>query len=142
MKRVHIFSLALIVIVVSATGSLLFSYTQSSCEPKADVYVGVAFCGNTTTQAKLLIDRVKDYTNLFVLDCGINPISANLSAAREICDYAINANLSLIINLGTWTPQDWPAKIQFLNESKFLYGVKFLEVYYDDEPIGVAMDYD
>jgi hypothetical protein len=142
MKRAHILSIILIAIILTATVTLLVSYTQSSNQQKGPVYVGVAFCGNTTTtQAKALIDRVKGYTNLFILDSGISRFSDNLTAAREICDYAVNAGLYLIINLGTWTPQAWPAKIQFYNESKFLYGEKFLGVYYDDEPGGQEIDY-
>jgi len=47
-------------------------------------YMGVAFGGNTSAEAKLLIDRVKNYTNLFVLQSG--PISKNETATNEICD--------------------------------------------------------
>ncbi len=142
MKRIHILSLILIIIIVTATVSLVFSYIQSSGNTGKDqVYVGVAFCGNTTTQAYALIDRVKSYTNVFVLDCGISPISDNLTLAREISDYAVNAGLYLIINLGTWTPQQWTGKVQFLNESRYRYGNKFLSVYYDDEPAGIELDY-
>jgi hypothetical protein len=142
MKRAYILSLILIAIILTATVTLLVSYTQNNNQQKGPVYVGVAFCGNTTTtQAKVLIDRVKGYTNLFILDSGISTFSNNLTAAREICDYAFNAGLYLIINLGTWTPQAWPAKIQFYNESKYMYGEKFLGVYYDDEPGGQEIDY-
>ena len=100
MKKAHILSLILIVILIVATISLLVSYSQSSNPKKNPVYVGVAFCGNTTDQAKLLIDRVKSYTNLFILDCGINPISDNLTAAREICDYAINCWIYIYSEFG------------------------------------------
>ena len=45
-----------------------FFHTESSNETaNRSVYVGVAFGGNTTEQAKLLIDRTKTYTNLFIL---------------------------------------------------------------------------
>ena len=141
MKRAHLLSLILVITILTATVSLLMSYSQSGNQQKDPVYVGVAFCGNTTTQAEALIDRVKSYTNLFVLDCGISTISNNLSAAREICDYAANSGLYLIINLGTWTPHEWPAKIQFYNQSKYMYGDKFLGIYYDDEPAGLIVDY-
>jgi hypothetical protein len=142
LKQAVILSLILITIILAATVTLLISSTQTiNNQQKEPVYVGVAFCGNTTTQAKALIDHVRSYTNLFVLDCGLNPISANLSAAREISDYAINAGLYLIINLGTWTRRDWPGKVQFLNESKYLYGNKFLGCYYDDDVGGVEIDY-
>jgi hypothetical protein len=84
MKKEHILSLILMFILLVSTVSLLVSYTQSSNQRKDTVYVGVAFGGDTTTQAKLLIDRTKNYTNLFVLDCGLNPISSNQTALTEI----------------------------------------------------------
>jgi hypothetical protein len=142
MKRAHILSLILIVIVLTATVALFVSFAQSPNQQKDPVYVGIAFCGTTTAQGKALIDRVKSYTNLFILDSGISALSNNLTEAKEVCDYAVNAGLYLIINLGTWTPQDWPGKIRFYNESKYMYGDKFLGVYYDDEPGGQEIDYD
>jgi hypothetical protein len=144
MKRAHLLflSLSLIIIVLVATVPMLFSYTQRSNQQKDPVYVGVAFCGNKIIQAEMLIDRVKSYTNLFILDCGINPISQNLSAAREICDYAVNAGLNIIVNLGTSVRHGWLSQLQFYNESRFMYGDKFLGAYYDDEPAGVVLDWD
>jgi hypothetical protein len=139
MKRMHVLALILAIIVLLSSATLIASYTQSN-DPQ--VYVGVAFGGNTVEQAKLLIDRTKGYTNLFILDCGINEISANQSAVREICDYATNAGLSIIVNLGTGMPENWQWQLQFLNQSKIRYGEKFLGVYYDDEPCGIPFDWD
>jgi hypothetical protein len=66
MKQVIILSFILIIVIVTA--SLLVSYSITSKNTEATpFYVGVTFCGNTTTEAKLLIDKVKDYTNLLVL---------------------------------------------------------------------------
>ena len=143
MKRVHILSLILIIILIAASATFLVSYVQSSNQPKAPVYVGIAYGGNTTAEAKLVIDRVKSYTNLFILDSGINPVSSNQSAVKEICDYAVNAGLNIIVNVGTWTNRtDWQWKVQFLNQSKQTYGDKFLGAYYDDEPAGIPLDWD
>ena len=141
MKTQHILSLILIVILLIATVSLLVSYTQSSNEQKDPVYVGIAFGGNTTDQAKLLIDKTKTYTNLFILDSGINPISKNQTAVQEICDYATNAGLNIIINLGSFNRENWAWQIQFYNASKERYGAKFLGAYYDDEPGGIPLDW-
>jgi hypothetical protein len=141
MKPIHIFSLILIIILLTASATLFVSYTQSFNQ-KAVVYVGVAFCGNSTDQAKLLIDRTKSYTNLFVLDSGINPISTNQSAVEEICDYAVNSGLNIIVNLGTWTQENWPWQLQFYNTSREKYGDKFLGAYYDDEVGGIPLDWD
>ena len=142
MKQPHIISLILIGILLFATLSLLVSHIQNIDRQKDTVYVGVAFGGSTTAQAKLLIDRAKNYTNLFVLDSGINAISTNKSAVEEICDYATNAGLNIIVNLGTWTQENWPWQIQFINISNEKYGDKFLGVYYDDEVGGIPLDWD
>jgi len=143
LKREHVLSLILVIILIISTVSLLVSYTQSSSiQQKKPFYVGIAFGGNTTDQAKLLIDRTKSYTNLFILDSGINAISTNKSAVQEICDYAINAGLNIIVNLGTFTRENWPWQIQFFNSSTEKYGDKFLGAYYDDEVGGIPLDWD
>jgi hypothetical protein len=142
MKQIHLLAVALTAILLISSATLLISYSQSSSnQPKTSVYVGVAFGGNSTEQAKQLIDRTKGYTNLFVLDAGVNDISKNETAAREICDYAVNSGLNIIINMGSWTPWNWPWQIQFLNTSRALYGEKFLGCYYDDEPGGIPLDW-
>ena len=142
MKQVRALTLILIIILLTASATLLVSYTQSSNnQSKAQVYVGIAFGGNTTAQAKLIIDRTKSYTNLFILDSGINPISTNQSAVKEICDYATNAGLNIIVNLGTFNRVDWTWRLQFLNSSQEKYGDKFLGAYYDDEPGGIPLDW-
>lgn len=143
MKRVHFLSLILIIILIAAFATFLASYIQSGNQNKDPVYVGIAYAGNTVAEAKLVIDRVKSYTNLFILDSGINSISSNESAVKEICDYAVNEGLNIVVNLGTYTNRtDWAWKIQFLNESKQAYGDKFLGAYYDDEPSGIPLDWD
>ncbi len=132
MKKEHVLSLILIVILLISTISLLISYTKSSNIQQKKPYIGVAFGGSTIDQAKLLIDRTKNYTNLFILDSGINVISTNESAVQEICDYAVNTGLNIIVNLGTFTRENWPWQLQFFNASTEKYGDKFLGVYYDD----------
>ena len=141
MKRARVLSIVVILLLISASAAFLVSYSQSSNKQRQLVYVGVAFGGETVPQAKLLIDRIKSYTNLFILDSGINPISTNETAAREICNYAVNAGLNIIINMGSWTPWNWPWQIQFLNMSRTMYGDKFLGCYYDDEPGGIPLDW-
>ncbi len=149
-KRIRKYLIPTLLVVILAI-SILAAYasyssgTQAKANP--DVYVGVAFGGNTTEEAKVLIDRVKSYTNLFILDSGRNAISENQSAVEEICDYAVSQGLSVIINLGVrdalQANNSWFWR-QPLNVTEQLWtqrwGSKFLGIYYNDEPGGVQLD--
>jgi hypothetical protein len=113
-----------------------FTLTSAHSEP---VYLGVSFCGNTTAEAKLLIDKVKDYTNLFVLQSG--PISYDMAATTEICDYATSQGLNVIVYFGWFNPEyTWQSF--WVQNAPQRYGDKFLGVYYYDEPGGIQLDYD
>lgn len=142
----------LIVILSVSTLAVYISYSNGS-QAKADpnVYVGIAFGGNTTAEAKVLIDKVKSYTNLFILDVGRNPISANQTKVEEICDYAVSQGLSVIVNLGikdrsNTTEWNWFWQHQSLDSIKQNFterwGNKFLGIYYNDEPGGLQLDGD
>src|SRR5512138_3206201 len=140
MQKAKILTLILIVILLVTTFSLLL--TSQPAQSNEKVYVGVAFGGTTVEQAKILINRVKSYTNLFVLASGLNPISRNETAVKEICDYATNSGLNIIVNLGTWTRQDWTWKLEFYKNASDRYGEKYLGAYYDDETGGIPLDWD
>jgi hypothetical protein len=103
------------------------------------VYLGVSFCGNTTDEAKLLIDKIKGYTNLFILQSG--PISRDMTATTEICDYATSQGLSIIVYFGWFNP-DSPWQPLWVQNAPQRYGDKFLGIYYYDEPGGIQLDYD
>ncbi len=135
-----------VVLAVSAFAALQF-FSGTTAKAEADIYVGVAFAGNTTQQAKMLIDEVKDYTNLFVLAVGRNPISADPEKLTEVCDYAVANGLSIIVNVGVaevnnsaewfWDP---PTLDGVKAEWTQRWGDKFLGMYYNDEPGGIQLD--
>ena len=138
----------LIVILALSMFAVYLSFStgnQTKADPNS--YVGIAFGGNTTDQAKQLIDKVKSYTNLFILDSGRNPISADQSKVEEVCDYAVGKGLYVIINLGIMNENDssdwfWGQlsldgiKLQWTQR----WGDKFLGIYYNDEPGGIQLD--
>ncbi len=98
---------------------------------------------NTTNEAKLLIDRVKTYTNLFVLQSG--PISTNETATNEICDYAVASGLNIIVYFGDLSPRILEEKnltwrSTWCNSAKTHYGEHFIGVYYYDERGGIYLD--
>lgn len=137
-KRVSILLIAAVLLASLLTVAFLSSQPITSAATDS-VYVGVSFCGNTTQEAQLLIDKVKTYTNLFVLQSG--PISTNETATTEICDYAASQGLNLIVYFGWFDPeQSW--RYFWVENASERYGDKFLGVYYYDEPGGIQIDYD
>jgi hypothetical protein len=122
--------------LASAGNSTLSTDKKVASTPST--YVGVTFGGNTTSEAKLLIDKVKSYTNLFIIQSG--PVSKNETAMTEISQYAINAGLNIIVYFGYLDSQN-PWQLPWLNIAKQQWGGKFLGVYFDDEPSGVPLDF-
>ena len=140
----------LIVILAVSMLAVYVSYSNGS-QAKADpnAYVGIAFGGNTTAEAKVLIDKVKSYTNLFILDVGRNPISENQTRVEAICDYAVSQGLNIIINVGIKDASNTSAWSWFWQQPSLdgikqrwteRWGNKFLGIYYNDEPGGVQLD--
>ena len=138
----YFFSIPLIILLLtSATAAFIVPVGLSDGKKDSPFYVGVSFCGNTTGEAKLLIDRVKPYTNLFVLQSW--PVSRNETAVYEVCDYAVAQGLSIIVNLGIRNDSvTWAWHLQVWKNGNARWGEKFLGAYYDDEPGGLQIDYD
>jgi len=137
---------AVCLLLIASTAFFVASvHENESTEETVDCYVGVSFCGNTTAEAKLLIDRVKEFTNLFVLQSG--PVSKNETATNEICDYAVDAGLNIIVFFGDLDPKilqdkDLTWRLSWLSMAKQQWRDKFLGVYYYDEPAGNWLDYE
>ena len=137
-----ILALLLLVVLVSVVFVAAAVYfvglqTNQNVAPNSDFHVGVSFCGNTTAEAKLLIDRVKGYTNLLVVQSG--PVSVNETALNEIVDYAVSSNLDVIVYFGFFNPQ-YPWQLPWLDYAKQQWGDRFLGVYLNDEPGGSTID--
>jgi len=91
-----------------------------------------------TSQAKSLIDKVKGYTNFFLINNW--DISTNETALNEISQYAIDANMSIIVYFDFIPYQTYPWVQTFLSTAKERWGDKFLGVYLYDEPGGKQID--
>ncbi|MCW4034155.1 MAG: hypothetical protein NWF03_02185, partial [Candidatus Bathyarchaeota archaeon] len=99
MKRVVILS---IIIVLMLLIGLFIIDNYGALTENSDTtpfYVGVTYCGQSTQDAMLLIDKVKNYTNLFVLQSGV--LQYNLTSMEQICNYAVDSGLNVIAYFGS-----------------------------------------
>ena len=143
MRKRPALSMMCLAIMLGASFLVSQHFLTENRDP-TEVYVGVTFSGNTATEAKILIDRVKGFTNLLVLQSG--PVSKNETATNEICDYAVEAGLNIIVYFGDLDPKillrkDLMWRLSWLSTAKQRWGDKFLGVYYYDEPGGNWLDY-
>ncbi|MGA3288881.1 MAG: NosD domain-containing protein [Candidatus Bathyarchaeia archaeon] len=113
--------------------------TAGSSEP---FFVGIETGWNSpVSDCKALIDKVKNYTNLFIIASPL--ILSNEALLNETCDYAYNAGMYFMpayyqdIYNGTsigYTPSAW------FTTAKERYGDKLLGIYFYDEPAGSQLD--
>jgi len=117
--------------------SLIVAYYQSEGDTSEYFFFGVT-CGSTVIdEYKLLIDKVKQYTNLFVVNSW--DIATNETALTEVCEYAVNADLKIMVYFNSIS-YDW--HLRWLNEAKEKWGSRFLGAYFFDEPGGSRIDGD
>lgn len=145
-------SIVVLLLVASASAAFVLYAVVDEGKASLDLNVGIAFCGNTTEEAKLLIDRVKSFTNLFILNAAGNPINKNQTMIEEICDYAFAQGLRIIINVGfnssggRFANRNWFWSLTTLDGIKQRWSErwanKFLGMYYSDEPGGIQLDGD
>ena len=134
-------TLALITLLVFAVSLPVYvQYSNESESSVQDFYFGVTFGGNTTSEAKLLIDKVKGYMNLFIVASW--DISQNESALNDICQYAVDSGMSVIVYFDYvfFDVEPWLWLQSWFETAQVRWGAKFLGVYLYDEPGGNQID--
>ncbi len=133
MKRILLLTIV-IVLLVTIIAAVFVTSTLYSTQ-KHEFYVGVTYCGSSADEAKQLIDKVRGYTNLFVLDSG--PLQYKPEVINEIGDYAVNAGLHYIIYFGADSSQ----AVQYWNKTyDGRWNSSFLGIYFGDESGGKMLD--
>ena len=148
MRRWKIATATIILVAVIVTSAFLTAnWVAQKTKPK--FYVGVEFAyayDNTTSmesfveQLRGLVDKVKDYTNLFVI--GSPDITFNQTALNESCDYITKAGLNFVVlftDQTKYTEDNDP--FLWIQQAPQKYGDKFLAVYRFDEPGGNQLDH-
>ncbi len=104
-----------------------------------EFYVGVeiAYKNTNVSDVREMVDKVKNYTNLFVI--GSVELTFNETALDESCDYIYSSGLKMIVlftdlNYYNFSITGWLAKAQQK------YGNAFLGLYFYDEPGGDQLE--
>lgn len=134
MKKPLIAVITLVLIAVVLIAGFLVTRDTTPRKP-ADAYVGITYCGDKVQDGKALIDKVKDYTNLFILNSGT--LQRDLDSVNELGDYAIAKGMYFMPYFGNYVQS---TLAPWLDSAKERWGDHFLGVYYADEPAGKMLD--
>ena len=133
MKRMLIFATIAVLLIISISATLIIS--NNTPVQNYPFYVGVTYGGNNVQDAKTLIDKVANYTNLFVLQSGI--LKDNTSAVNEIGDYAVSKGLHFA---AYFDASGHAQNAMWIETAKQRWGDMFVGVYLGDEPGGKMLD--
>jgi hypothetical protein len=132
MKRVGLFLVAVLVVAALILPIVYFSHPNQEDDRKVDRFFGVTYGQDSVEGAKLLIDKVQKYTNVFVVS-SFN-IGNNRTALDAICSYAAQKNLHFIVYFFSLYFADWQR--DWVSTANETYDGKFLGVYLRDEQGG------
>src|SRR3989337_1673082 len=136
-KRIWLILVA--ILVIAALSPIV--YWQVTSRGNANTpFFGVSFGGKTASEAKLLIDKVKGYTNFFLVNSW--DLSINETALTEVCDYAAKADLSFIVffDFISFDPRGYPWHSEWILSAEERWGLKFLGIYIYEEPGGKQIE--
>ena len=158
MNRLMLLFLVVLLVIAVMVPTVYFLNQAETGSASDEFFFGVTFGGNSISQAKLLIDKIKKYSNLFIVNsweiCG----AANETILNEVCEYAVNAGLNVMVyfnfvyynyteDIGNiYNASSWdlhgvsPWHIEWLNNAMAKWGSKFLGAYLYDEPGGKQID--
>jgi len=135
LKKQKIFFVTILLIVIIILSTILLIPSGSQQNTDTSVFVGVSYGGNSVSEAKQLVDKVKSYTNLFILQSG--NLQRNPDSIDEIGDYAIAAGLYFMPYFGYYVEESLSV---WLDNAKQRWGDRMLGVYYRDELAGKLLD--
>ena len=144
LNRKLVIATAVVLIALIALTLFLTHNLGSNQTPSRQFYVGVEYAyGNNQTaqvqvsQVQALVDKVKDYTNLFVM--GSVGLTFDQTALTEACDYIFNANLNFIVLFTGLEKYSYNITV-WMQDAKLKYGDRFLGIDRYDEPGGNQLD--
>jgi len=139
--------IAVVLLVALISVSLFLVVNESVNHVSArPFFVGVEFAYSSQfSQLKALVDKVKDYTNLFVM--GSVALSFNRTALDESCDYLFGSGLNFIVFITRYpdynSSNGYPpgnSIFAWISDAIQKYGDRLLGIYRFDEPGGNQLD--
>jgi hypothetical protein len=130
---------AIVLIAVIAVSLFVTLNWWNPPAKETEFYVGVevAYTNANVSDVREMVDKVKNYTNLFVI--GSVELTYNETALDESCDYIYNAGLKIVVlftNVSNYSfdPRGW------LTQARQKYGDGLLGLYRYDEPGGDQLE--
>ena len=123
--------------VISVSLFVAVEWFNNKRQSRPEFFVGVEFAYGDVSDCKELVDKVKDYTNLFVV--GALEISFNQTWLNATCDYVYDAGLSFIILFTSPTEYNYNPYVWIIKAGQ-KYGDRFLGAYRYDELGGKQLD--
>jgi hypothetical protein len=136
MKRI-VAVLLVIVLAVSVFCAVLF-IPRPSVED--EFYFGVSLGPETVDESKVMIDKVKDYTNLFLINSWT--IATDEALLNETCDYARQAGLKFMVYFDLISRVAYRFHQNWLGNASKDWGDSFLGIHLRDEMGGRQIDDD
>jgi hypothetical protein len=150
-----LFCFILIAIIVAPLLLVALNVVINEQHSVPEFFVGVEYAidNSSVDGCKALVDRVKNFTNLFVVDS--IGITLNITNLKQVCDYVYNSGLYFMVFFISLheekecIPPEENTELVFrynyyphmwIADAKEEYGDKFLGAYAMDEPGGNQLD--
>ncbi len=138
MKRAYV--LLLVIILVSVGLAYAAAYYCQESSVKEEFFFGVSFGQQTVEEAKAMIDKVKNYTNLFLINNWDIVATETNKTLNEVCDYAAEAGLKFIVFFDLISREAYKWHQDWVDNAKTQWGDSFLGVHLRDELGGKQLD--
>ena len=129
--------LTTLMILLLVTPNFVFSsltITAASTQSQPDLYFGVDVAYESISATEELIDKVSNYTNVFIIGCYGNYNETRLTILSQ---YTYDKGLAFIV----YTDDPRYPSTRWILDAKTQWGDNFFGIYVYDEPGGKQLDY-